>query len=77
MDVAQVGEVEIFLMPCAVSLEDSYTRATVPVECFCYSVYIAVLLVSHVNAYIRLKKKQNAPRPSEHPPVMGKICQNV
>ena len=24
-----------------------------------------------------LKKNQNAPRPSEHPPVMGKKCQNV
>ena len=26
---------------------------------------------------IFLKKNQNAPRPSEHPPVMGKKCQNV
>ena len=24
-----------------------------------------------------LKKNQNTPRPSEHPPVMGKKCQNV
>ena len=24
-----------------------------------------------------LKKNQNAPRPSEHPPVMGGKCQNV
>ena len=24
-----------------------------------------------------LKKNQNAPRPSEHPPIMGKKCQNV
>ena len=24
-----------------------------------------------------LKKNQNAPRPSEHPPVRGKKCQNV
>ena len=24
-----------------------------------------------------LKKNQNAPRPSEHPPVMGEKCQNV
>ena len=24
-----------------------------------------------------LKKNQNAPRPSEQPPVMGKKCQNV
>ena len=24
-----------------------------------------------------IKKNQNAPRPSEHPPVMGKKCQNV
>ena len=24
-----------------------------------------------------LKKNQNAPRPSEHPPVGGKKCQNV
>ena len=24
-----------------------------------------------------LKKNQNAPRPSKHPPVMGKKCQNV
>ena len=27
--------------------------------------------------YVFLKKNQNAPRPSEHPPVMGKKCQNV
>ena len=26
---------------------------------------------------ICLKKNQNAPRPSEHPPVMGEKCQNV
>ena len=25
----------------------------------------------------RLKKNQTAPRPSEHPPVMGEKCQNV
>ena len=27
--------------------------------------------------YKCLKKNQNAPRPSEHPPVMGEKCQNV
>ena len=27
--------------------------------------------------YCCLKKNQNAPRPSEHPPVMGEKCQNV
>ena len=27
--------------------------------------------------YHCLKKNQNAPRPSEHPPVMGEKCQNV
>ena len=26
---------------------------------------------------VSLKKNQNAPRPSEHPPVRGKKCQNV
>ena len=26
---------------------------------------------------VYLKKKLNAPRPSEHPPVRGKKCQNV
>ena len=26
---------------------------------------------------VYLKKNQNAPRPSEHPPVRGKKCQNV
>ena len=30
-----------------------------------------------VGAAGRLKKNQNAPRPPEHPPVMGKKCQNV
>ena len=33
----------------------------------------AVLVCSHCC----LKKNQNAPRPSEHPPVRGKKCQNV
>ena len=27
--------------------------------------------------YLYLKKNLNAPRPSEHPPVRGKKCQNV
>ena len=27
--------------------------------------------------FLSLKKNQNAPTPSEHPPVMGKKCQNV
>ena len=32
----------------------------------------------HSNVIRRfLKKNQNAPRPSEHPPVRGKKCQNV
>ena len=31
-----------------------------------------------INIYTILSKKnQNAPRPSEHPPVRGKKCQNV
>ena len=34
------------------------------------------LLVTLVS-YCYLKKNQNAPRPSEHPPVRGKKCQNV
>ena len=36
-------------------------------------------LHSHDKIYfsICLKKNQNAPRPSEHPPVRGKKCQNV
>ena len=28
-------------------------------------------------SFLSLKKNQNAPRPSEHPPVMGEKCQNV
>ena len=36
----------------------------------------------HLNRFpdadnIGLKKNQTAPRPSEHPPVMGEKCQNV
>ena len=30
-----------------------------------------------MNPNLFLKKNQNAPRPSEHPPVRGKNCQNV
>ena len=31
----------------------------------------------HLLQRISLKKNQNAPRPSEHPPVRGGKCQNV
>ena len=32
---------------------------------------------TYVWVFCFLKKNQNAPRPSEHPPVMGEKCQNV
>ena len=38
--------------------------------CASYSTSSAII-------FIFLKRNQNAPRPSEHPPVMGKKCQNV
>ena len=34
-------------------------------------------LFPHPDRNCCLKKNQNAPRPSEHPPVMGEKCQNV
>ena len=36
-----------------------------------------VVLLEYLPTRYCLKKNQNAPRPSEHPPVMGKKCQNV
>ena len=33
--------------------------------------------ITTILLYICLKKNQNAPRPSEHPPVRGGKCQNV
>ena len=37
---------------------------------------VALALVFMPGFYF-IKKNQNAPRPSEHPPVMGEKCQNV
>ena len=34
-------------------------------------------ILNLVDAEMFLKKNQNAPRPSEHPPVRRKKCQNV
>ena len=43
--------------------------------------YVATLLLFHLFlpcfGFYCLKKNQNAPRPSEHPPVMGEKCQDV
>ena len=46
---------------------------------FVVAVGMICLLFSFVVSYMEriLKKNQNAPRPSEHPPVRGKKCQNV
>ena len=41
------------------------------VNTVCTEMYVSVSLC------VCSKKKQNAPRPSEHPPVKGKKCQNV
>ena len=44
-----------------------------------FLVYGSMLLLSTLilSSCSILKKNQNAPRPSEHPPVMGEKCQNV
>ena len=36
----------------------------------CVQIFLSIV-------HVCLKKNQNAPRPSEHPPVMGGKCQNV
>ena len=43
-----------------------------------YSIFILFLFYFYFSlSFIFLKKNLNAPRPSEHPPVRGKKCQNV
>ena len=49
--------------PCASAYAQTQTPAELP----------AGLCVEH----FYIKKNQNAPRPSEHPPVRGGKCQNV
>ena len=46
---------------------------------FVVAVGMICLLFSFVVSHMEriLKKNQNAPRPSEHPSVRGKKCQNV
>ena len=38
--------------------------------------YVCIFIKLHITV-LYLKKNQTTPRPSEHPPVMGKKCQNV
>ena len=42
-----------------------------------YTVELQVLVGTFHAVCVCLKKNQNAPRPSEHPPVKGEKCQNV
>ena len=39
--------------------------------------YVYFVIAPFFLSCLFLKKNQNAPRPSEHPPVRGKKCQNV
>ena len=47
----------------------------VPIVSFQISVFLDPQIIRNRSG--SLKKNQNAPRPSEHPPVRGKKCQNV
>ena len=38
---------------------------------------VCFMYLTSSQSVLCLKKNQNAPRPSEHPPVMGKKCLNV
>ena len=55
---------ESFSMPAPYSLVDRSLLILINIYIELYIIYV-------------LKKNQNAPRPSEHPPVMGGKCQNV
>ena len=44
---------------------------------YCTVLYSRVSSSNYDLLYYFLKKNLNAPRPSEHPPVRGKKCQNV
>ena len=42
-----------------------------------YTSILYNIINCHARVFCCLKKNLNAPRPSEHPPVRGKKCQNV
>ena len=46
-------------------------------ELLLFSIQYMYVDVTAFPQILFFKKNQNAPRPSEHPPVRGKKCQNV
>ena len=84
------GDGGILIFPCSADHEQDWQPYPVDPHS---AMYVCILLTAYGPQRARLptpltatllsylfyflKKNQNAPRPSEHPPVMGGKCQNV
>ena len=68
-----------FLYLCmAINVSVQYNGVLLPDIILLTQCYYHIDRLTRLNAMKWfLKKNQNASRPSEHPPVRGKICQNV